>query len=300
MSSGLSPVADVTEATPSTPSEPETTSPVSDEEKKKSHWRRWRLLIQVVIGVSFLLAWQYLPEVDALADRYKFLNSFFISSPTEIADWVWKLTFGEGTNGITLWPYLRTTVWAALVGVTIGLSLGALAGLIFSNSKKLAEVIRPFIVLANSVPRVAIIPIFVVIAGPTARASILSVVAVVFFLGFFNALQGGSSIPQRMLDNAHLLGASQISIMRTIRLPMVLSWTFAAGPNAISFGLVVAVTTELLAGVKGMGQLLQTSMVNANADLTFAVIVVLSVVGLIMYGAATLLRDFLLRWDVKS
>ena len=299
MSSGLSPVADVTEATPSTPSEPTTTSS-SMVDKKKSHWRWWRLLIQVAIGVSFLLAWQYLPEVDALADRYKFLNSFFISSPTEIADWVGKLTFGSGTNGITLWPYLRTTVWAALVGVTIGLSLGALAGLIFSNSKKLSEVIRPFIVLANSVPRVAIIPIFVVIAGPTARASILSVVAVVFFLGFFNALQGGSSIPQRMLDNAHLLGASQIGIMRTIRLPMVLSWTFAAVPNAISFGLVVAVTTELLAGVKGMGQLLQTSMVNANADLTFAVIVVLSVVGLIMYGAATLLRDFLLRWDVKS
>jgi len=296
MSSDLSPV---TEVTPATPSEPATAEPFSPGEKK-SRWRTYRLLIQITIGVSFLLAWQYLPEIDALADRYKFLNSFFISSPLETADWIWKLVAGTGTNGITLWPYLRTTIWASLVGVTIGLTMGALAGLIFSNSKKLAETIRPFIVLANSVPRVAIIPIFVVIAGPTTRASILSVIAVVFFLGFFNALQGGSSIPERMLDNARLLGASQISIMRTIRLPMVLSWTFAAVPNAISFGLIVAVTTELLAGVKGMGQLLQTSMVNANADLTFAVIVVLSVVGLVMYGAATVLRDFLLRWDVKS
>jgi NitT/TauT family transport system permease protein len=119
-------------------------------------------------------------------------------------------------------------------------------------------------------------------------------------LVFFNAYQGGTKISQPMLDNAQLLGASPYQQMRTIRLPQVLSWTFASIPNAISFGLVVAISTEIIAGVPGIGVLFLQSMLNLDASLTFALIALLVVVGLILYGLATLLRDAALRWDVKE
>jgi NitT/TauT family transport system permease protein len=266
--------------------------------RQRTRWPIYRLGFQILLALALIAAWQWLPTIDWLSERYKFLNEFFISSPTEVARYVGSLfTGGEETAGVTVWPYLRTTITATILGVIIGLALGALAGLLFSNFRLVSEVVRPFIVLANSTPRIALIPIFVVIAGPNIRASILSVVVVVFFLGFFNAFEGGTKISQPILDNAKLLGATPIDIMRTIRLPQVLSWTFASVPNAISFGLIVAVATELIAGVRGMGTLLQTAMVNIDAGLTFAVIVILSVVGLGLYGVANVLRDVLLRWE---
>jgi hypothetical protein len=67
---------------------------------------------------------------------------------------------------------------------------------------------------------------------------------VVFFLAFFSALEGGRSVSQAMLDNARLLGAGPLDVMQTIRLPLVLQWTFATVPNAVSFGLIVAVTAS--------------------------------------------------------
>jgi NitT/TauT family transport system permease protein len=76
----------------------------------------------------------------------------------------------------------------------------------------------------------------------------------------------------------------------------VMVWTFAAVPNAISFGLVAVVTTELLTGVNGMGSLVLAATNNLEADLSLAVVVILSVVGLILYGGAELLRRRLLRW----
>jgi NitT/TauT family transport system permease protein len=154
-------------------------------------------------------------------------------------------------------------------------------------------------VLANSVPRVALVPIFVLLFGITIQASIASVVAVVFFLAFFNAFEGGCSIRQPVLENARLLGAGPIEIMLYIRLPTVLTWTFAAVPNAVSFGLIVAVTTDLLAGVPGMGQILLTATLNVQAALTFAVIVVLGLLGLLLYAFTTMLRDWLIRWEVR-
>src|SRR5262249_46238304 len=154
----------------------------------------------------------------------------------------------------------------------------------------------PFIVVMNNIPRIALIPIFVLIAKPTMNAEILAIVAIVFFLAFFNAFEGGRSVSPSMLASASLLGAGPVGLMRTIRLPMVLTWTFAIVPNALSFGLLAAVATEVLAGLPGMGTLLQNAMANIDSALTFAVVVVLCVVGLIFYGAAQLLRRAVIRW----
>ena len=260
-------------------------------------WPAKRLAIQIAVAALFFLAWEYLPRIAFLSQNVKFLDPFFISSPVAVWKSVIGLITGNNSLKVTIWPYLFNTVIATVIGSSIGLVLGALAGLVFSNSRTLSEVVRPFIVILNSVPRVAIIPIFVVIVGATIMASVMSVVAVVFFLGFFNAFEGGRSISQPVLDNAKLLGASHFEVMRSIRLPMVLTWTFAAVPNAISFGLIVAVTTELLAGVPGMGALLQTATANIQADLTFGIIVVLSIVGLALYWGTTALRSYVIHWQ---
>ena len=259
-------------------------------------WPIVRVVWQFGIAAVILLGWEYLPKVQFISSHVRFLDPFFISSPTAIAQNLVGLLTGNNDNRITLWPYLWTTVSATLIGSTVGLLVGALFGLVFSNSIKLSEVVRPFLILANSVPRVAIIPIFVVMMGPTIGASIVSVIAVVFFLGFFNAFEGGTSIREPLLENAKLLGAGPFEVMRSIRLPTVLTWTFAAVPNAISFGLVVAVTTELLAGIPGMGSLILTATANLQVGLTFAIIVALSIVGLVLYWGAVMLRNRVIHW----
>jgi NitT/TauT family transport system permease protein len=257
-----------------------------------------RLTAQIAVAVTLLLLWEYLPKIDWLSNRYRFLNPFFISSPTQVWTALQNLATGTNDNGVEIWPYLWVTVQSAIIGSVIGLILGALFGLILSDNLWLSRIARPFIVLLNSVPRIAIIPIFVVLVGPTMRASILNVVAVVFFIGFFNAFEGGCSASTPMLEDAKLLGASKFEVMRSIRLPLVLTWTFAAVPNAISFGIVIAVGTELLAGVQGVGVLLENSTASVQASYTFAIIVALSIVGLLMYAVASILRDLVIRWEV--
>jgi NitT/TauT family transport system permease protein len=265
-------------------------------QRSRGRWPLWRLLIQLALVACFLLAWQYLPTIHWFPQHIKWVNRFFISSPTGIVKELRNLMTGHDTQGLTLWPYLKQTVVATVIGSGLGLVLGGLAGLVFSNSPRLSEVFYPFIIVVNSIPRIALIPIFILIAKASTNAEILSIVFVVFFLVFFNALEGGRSVSQAMLDNARLLGADAFDVMRTIRLPVVLNWTFAAVPNAISFGLIVAVTTELLAGLPGMGSLLEAAMQNIDAAYTFAIVVSLGIVGLVLSLLARKLRDLLIRW----
>lgn len=252
-------------------------------------------LVRLAVIVAFLATWQWGPEVGFLTSWLNFLDPFYISSPAKVATEVWNLLTGSGGNP-TIWPYLGTTIAASMIGTAVGVVLGAAGGLLLSNSDFAASVCRPFIIAINAIPRVALIPVIVIIAGPTATSSAITAVIIVVFIVFFNAFEGGRSIAPEMIQNARILGAGNASVMARVRLPYVLAWTFATLPNAISFGLVGAVTAEILTGATGVGQLLQTAVSTINATLTFGIVVILAVVGVLLVMLTTLARGRLLRW----
>lgn len=137
-----------------------------DRRRIRVSWAVTRLVIQLACVAGFLLAWEYVPRIPGIAGDVKWLDPFFISAPSRVAESVWDLVAGN-VPGASLWSYLYTTLFGTIVGATIGLVLGALAGLILSNSPKLSDVLRPFIVILNSVPRVALIPVIVILVGPS-------------------------------------------------------------------------------------------------------------------------------------
>jgi NitT/TauT family transport system permease protein len=257
-------------------------------------WKR--LAWQALILAAFLAIWQWGPTSDFLSAHFRFLNRFDVSSPTAVAKEISQLA--RGTDGVPLvWPYLAKTVEATLAGLAIGMVLGTLVGLLLSELPAVNSVLRPFILLINSAPRVALIPIVVLLVGPTIGASIISSVLIVFFLGFFNAYEGASSVPEAMLDNAWMLGARPRHRLLTLRLPQALVWAFGVLPNAISFSLVTVVTTELLTGVAGMGQLILSATSQLDAALSLALVVLLSIVGALLVFVTTVARTRVLRWE---
>lgn len=242
-----------------------------------------------------LASWQFVPLIPGLSNFSPVFDPFFVSSPSRIFQTLVMLA--TGAQGVTpIWPFLRETVQAALVGTLVGTVLGAAAGLLLSNDERINQVLRPMVVAINAIPRIALVPIIVILFGPTAKTSVVTAVLVVFFVVFFNAYEGGRRLPEQVVENALVMGASPIQLMREIRLPYVLAWTFASLPNALSFGLISVVTAEILTGYPGIGRLLVIAVSTASASLTFAVVVVLSIVGLILVSATEALQRRWLHW----
>jgi NitT/TauT family transport system permease protein len=260
------------------------------------HRLPWVQICQVAVLAAFLALWQWAADIGFLRDRFHFVDPFFISTPEKVGKKVWELLV-TGVNGTTtIWPALETTLWATISGTAVGTLIGMSLGLFLSESDFLERVFRPYVVALNAVPRIALIPIIVIIVGNNARSSAITSAIIVVFLVFYNAFEGGRSVGREMLQNAKILGASRWSLMIRIRLPFVLAWTFATLPNAISFGLVGAVTAELFTGSGGIGQVLVQAVNTVDATLTFAVVVILSTAGVIMVVATSLLRSRVLHW----
>jgi NitT/TauT family transport system permease protein len=256
----------------------------------------WRAVYAWRVGIVAVLlaAWQWLPQTP-LHSAFVFLDPFYISSPDAVARELWGLF--TGANSVDpVWPYLAASLEAAIIGLAAGTAIGALAGLLLSNSRNADRVLSPFIVAVNAVPRIALIPVIVIIVGPTRLSSVVTAITVVFFVVFYNAYEGGRKVSPEMLRSARLLGYSSKAIMLRIRLRYVIAWTFAALPNAISFSLLAVVTAEVLTGAEGIGKLIVTALDTISATLTFAVVIILAVVGVVLTAAGTLARSRLLFW----
>jgi NitT/TauT family transport system permease protein len=253
------------------------------------------IAVEAAIVVVLLLLWQVLPTIPWVHEHIHVLDPFVISSPSRVAKTLADLV--TGANGQTLvWPYLRNTLLSTLGGTAIGVVAGMLAALALASSERLNQVVRPLIVAANAVPRIALIPIIVIVCGPSVSSSIVSCLLVVFFLVFFSAYEGARSVSARMVENVTLFGASKLNVTWQVRAPYAGVWTAAALPNALAFGLVAVVTAELLMGTVGMGRLLLTSVTNLDSSLTFAVVLTLSVIGIVLVLGVDLLRRRWLHW----
>jgi NitT/TauT family transport system permease protein len=262
---------------------------------------RFRLAImlgRIAIIAAFLAAWQWPDKIPVLRG-FGFTDSFFISRPSLVAREVADLAIGSHGTPLIWRPFLNTFE-SAIIGTASAIVVGALGGLLLSNSTVLEHLARPFLFFLNSVPRVAVVPVFVLVVANASQADALTAFTVVVFLVFFNAFEGGIGVPLELIQNARILGAGPLGIMWRVRWPEVLAWTFASLPNAISFGLVGSVTAELFTGSVGVGQLLTAAVDTSNATLTFALVFILTIAGVILVLAANIVRRRVLRWRPES
>jgi len=257
--------------------------------------RRSTILIQISIVTVLLVAWEFVPQIPGLQQLSPAFDPYFVSSPSRIAECIWGLF--TGANGsVLIGPYLWLTVSSALVGTAIGMLLGSFAGLLLSNSESLNRILRPFLVAINATPRIALIPIIVLFFGASFETSVVSAVLVVFFVAFFNAFEGGRSVAPELVQNVQLLGGSRWQVVSRVRGPFALAWAFAVLPLAMTFGLISVVTAEILTGFKGIGSLLSIATSQANATLTFSLVIILAVVGVVTVTIADKIRDRVLHW----
>jgi sulfonate transport system permease protein len=281
----------------SSPDQPGMLTPAQADQATPSRAARVAKVNAVRLGIvgGFLVAWQYVPEIPNISQHISWIDPFFISSPSRVAMRVWQVCTGADNTAL-VWHPLWFTVYTALLGTAIALLIGATAGLALSNNAFLEQSLRPLVAAVNAIPRIAIVPVVVLIAQSAASADIITAVAVVVGLVFYAALEGGSTVPQDMVDAARLMGAKKRDVIFRIRLPYVIAWVFAALPNAFAFGLVGSVTTELFTGAPGVGHLLQVSVDTADATLTFTVVFLLTIVGVVLVQSAEGLRRKVLPW----
>ncbi|WP_199184980.1 ABC transporter permease [Cryobacterium sp. M15] len=237
------------------------------------------LLTAVVLG-----AWEILGRAGVI-------DTFFFSLPSAIGVAVWDWI----TTGF-IFPHLWITLQEALYAFIIGTGLGLILGFLLARVRFLERLFEPFVQMFNALPRVVLAPIFLLWFGLGIESKVAFGVTLVFFIVFFNVLQGVKSVDKVLLDNARMLGATERHLIQHVVLPSALTWIFSSLHISVGFAIVGAVVGEYLGAAAGVGYVIAQAQGVFDTEGVFAGMFILMIVVLFVDLGVNRLERYLLRW----
>ncbi|HZH52789.1 MAG TPA: ABC transporter permease [Microvirga sp.] len=247
------------------------------------------VLLQVAVGIAFLLLWHVLTAYPILAPVRQ--TQFFFSNPIDVLARVWK-EFASGE----IWHHLGITLLETILAFVFGAAGGVLFGFLFARRELLAAVFDPYIKAANALPRVVLAPIFALWFGLGIWSKVALGFTLVFFIVFFNVYQGVREVSPVVLANARMLGMNERQLLRHVYWPAALTWMFSSLHTSVGFALVGAVVGEYLGSSAGLGYKIHEAESVFDVTGVFAGMVILSIFVILIDAVVTMIENRLLVW----
>ncbi|MBS9403299.1 ABC transporter permease [Halomonas sp. TRM85114] len=247
----------------------------------------WLQLRRAAALTLVLLAWE---GISALG----WVDPFYAPPPSAIGGSIAQL-FIDGE----IYKHLQATFGAALLGLFLGLIGGALLGFIAALIRPVAELLEPVMAMLNAIPRVILAPLFIIWLGIGIASKVALSFILVVVLTFFAVYNGIRDVDTRLVERVKTLGGGPLVLLREVYVPSVVAWVMGSLKVAVGFAFTGAVVGEFVASSRGLGYLLAFAQSTYNAELTFALIVLVLVFVMLLFGLAGALERHLLRWKYR-
>lgn len=251
-----------------------------------------RTMPALILGLTVLAGWE-------AAVRLLAVPVFLLPPPSAI--WAALLADWSGlmhSAWITLSVTLRAFVCAVLGGV--GLAV------LFTRSRWAAAALFPYAVILQVTPVVAIAPLVVIWVGyeRVELAQLILAWIVAFFPILGNSVMGLRSVEPGLRDVMRIYGASPWQVLWRLELPSALPFILSGMRISGGLALIGAVVAEFVAGA-GTASGLAWRIVEAgnrlNTARMFAALVLLSALGVVIFGALSGVQRLVLgRWHASE
>jgi len=180
-------------------------------------------------------------------------------------------------------PHLGYTMVSLLSGFTIGALTGMVLAAVVTQYPLVEKVITPYILVLVTTPMLALVPLLILRFGFGYTPRIIAVALAVGPMVMINAATGFRRTDSAKIALARSYGATTLQIFWKIRAPMALPIILVGLMIGAIFGLLTTVGAEMVGGGFGLGNRLTTYSSMINMPEFFAVILLLSVIGILIY-----------------
>jgi len=253
--------------------------------------RALRILIPVAMLLLLLVVWQVYVTV-AQTPHY------ILPSPLRIAQ-------ALATDWPTLLPSLGVTLKITFSALAIAVCGGVALAVLMAQSRWVELALYPYAVILQVTPIIAIAPLILIYAPSTQSAILICAWIVAFFPILSNTTQGLRSTDHNLLNLFELYGATRWQTLRLLKAPNALPYFLAGLRIAGGLALIAAVVGEFAAGTAGKGSGLAFRLIESqyrlNIPRLFAALFLLSLTGILIFFATSLISQLLLgKWHESA
>lgn len=192
--------------------------------------------------------------------------------------------------------HTRATLAEVLLGFALALTAGILLGIAIVSSRVIERALYPIVIASQTVPIPAIAPLMLIWFGYGLLPKVLITALIGFFPIAVNTVDGLRSLDPALHDLFRMLRASWWQRLRLAMLPAALPAIFSGARVAVAVCVIGAVFGELFGASEGLGYLLNRSTAQFLTARVFACIVLLSLMGIVLFGLVALAERFVMPW----
>jgi NitT/TauT family transport system permease protein len=233
--------------------------------------------VRVVIPPLVLLVG--LVAVWELALSQEWVSEVTLPQPEEIVT-----SFVDLVGSDIIWNDVWATLWETVAGFFVGAALGIALAIPSGLSNWMRQMLRPYAISLQVTPRIAIAPIIITWFGFGYTSKIIVAAIIAFFPVYVNALTGMITVDEDAREMFRSLGADRRKTFIHLMLPSSMPVMFAGLKTAIGLALIGAVVAEFISAQAGLGLLIQQFSYQLAVADAFAVLLILTIMGLVLYG----------------
>jgi ABC-type nitrate/sulfonate/bicarbonate transport system permease component len=232
-------------------------------------------------------------------DVLHLVGSSFLPSPVTVIATLFGLTV-QPFAGATLVGHLGLSLARWALGVGAGILLGVLLGIVLAWLPPVRAAVTPIFEVLRYIPPFAWVPIAVLWLGASMSAQALVVFIAAFPPCVINTQLGVSTVDPILTNAARTLGASPMTILRRVVVPVAAPSIFTGARIAVSNGWMALVGAELIVGKEGLGFLIAQGQFNGDVAMIFVGIIVIGIVGTLIDFLIARAEVWTLPWKTDS
>lgn len=235
-------------------------------------------LPSLLLLIALLVGWEAWCRLSGL-------SHLVLPPPSAVLATLWS----EIATG-RLWPHLAMTAAEMALGLGIGAIVGLGTGILLAEFPALSRLLRPYVLASQLVPKLALGPLFIIWFGFGMTPTVVITALICFFPLMENTLTGISEVDASRRELFRMLGAGRLQTLLRLKLPAALPVIMAGLRVAVVLALVGAVVGEFIGGRIGLGASIIAAQSVMDSSLIFALFIVITALGMLLYEALRLIE----------
>jgi ABC-type nitrate/sulfonate/bicarbonate transport system permease component len=273
-------------ARPATTAKPAASEPASLVPTPPPWWRTLRadppFSIRTALGVALIafvvLVWWFVTSGDAIT---AIVSPSRLPSPGAVLDSFSTLTnLGEG---------VAATLERVVLGVVLAAVIGVALGVFAATNRGIGAAVAPVAIFLRSIPMGALLPLMLMLFATGEKQKVMFIFFAIVPFVFSDTIKAVSLVPDRYVETAQTLGASNRQVLLKVLVPLALPDIITSLRFQFGLALGYVMLAEAIATTTGLGVMLNTNERLGKIEQNYAL---LFIIALLAFAIDFLIRFF--------
>jgi ABC-type nitrate/sulfonate/bicarbonate transport system permease component len=234
--------------------------------------------------LAFLLVWEAIPRLGLADPEY-------LPPASEVLQ-----IFFRNLGLTSFWEAVGHTMLGWALGLAIASTAAVVLGLVIGSSSFLRQATHSTIEFLRPIPSVALIPLAVLLFGVSLRSTLLLVVYASFWQVLIQVLYGVADVDTVADNTARSYGLGRLARIRYVVWPTAMPYLMTGLRLGAAVALILAVTSELVIGVPGLGHEIALAQSGGATTAMYALVLATGLIGVAINMGMRLVERRVLAW----